>query len=317
MVIYGEAAMISKESLDAHHRLAGTMGLCSWNVGWRSLLLRAYIEPPEAENLVTAATSDHLIVLVAEGKCRIEGQYARRWQEAVYLKGDIGMTAPEEEVHLRWREGRNLKTLQLHLPSATLADVASLDPGCNREIRLPNQLVRPDPTIHNVLLSLARAAKATVSELYADSVAHFLANHLLTFHCGAPPVQVGNEPKRMALADALLRESLRSNLSLDQLAAAAGMSKYHLLRVFKETFGETPFRRLTRYRMEAARELLHDADATVSRVGYSCGYENPTHFAITFRRFYGLSPSAYKTSFKIRQQSSDADTKSIKSLDLG
>jgi AraC family transcriptional regulator len=274
------------------------MTLCSWRAGWRSLLLRGYDEPIEVEDLVTAPTPDHLLVLVAQGQCRIEGRYAGRWQGSHYVRGDIGMTAPNEEVQLRWREALRLKTLQLHLPAATLADIAFHDPESPRGVRLPNQLVRPDPTIEAVILSLRRAAECGTDELYADTAAHFLANHLLRFHTGSQAIRrAGREPRRMAEVDALLRTSVASNISLEQLASVAGLSKFHLLRVFKLTFGETPFQRLTRYRMEEAARLLLETPGTVSSIALGCGYDNPTHFAVAFRRFHGLSPRAYRERF--------------------
>jgi AraC family transcriptional regulator len=275
------------------------MTLCSWRLGWRSLLLRGYDEPEEVEELVTRPTADHLLVLVAEGRCRIEGRYAGRWQESHYVRGDIGMTAPDEEVHLRWRGGRGLKTLQLHLPAATLADIAFRDPASPREIRLPNQLVRPDPTLEAVLLSLGRAVKHAAPELYADTATHFLASHLLRFHTGSPTISdCGREPRRLAAVDALLRDSIGSDITLDHLASVAGLSKFHLLRVFRLTFGETPFQRLTRYRMEEAARLLSQSAASVSVIAFSCGYNNPTHFATAFRRRHGLSPRAYRERSK-------------------
>src|SRR5262245_32897894 len=51
-------------SLDAHRNLKATMTACSWQAGWRSLLLRAYVDPPEVDGITTAATADQLIVLV-------------------------------------------------------------------------------------------------------------------------------------------------------------------------------------------------------------------------------------------------------------
>src|SRR5690242_6385038 len=113
---------VSEKSLHASTALPGAMTLCSWELGWRDLLLRRYTEPGEVEHLVTAPTSDHLLVLVTRGNCRIEGRYAGRWHGARYAKGSIGMTAPSEEVSLKWRDGRQLETLQLHIPAETFAD---------------------------------------------------------------------------------------------------------------------------------------------------------------------------------------------------
>ena len=48
----------------------------------------------------------------------------------------------------------------------------------------------------------------------------------------------------------------REPLDLDQLAAVAGVSKYHFVRSFEATYGETPIRYLTRRRIERAQDLL-------------------------------------------------------------
>lgn len=286
---------ISALSLGASAALLGRMSLCSWELGWRSLLLRRYDEPQEVEHLVTAPTDDHLLVMVTRGNCQIEGRYSGRWHGASYAKGAIGMTAPTEEVSLKWHGGRDLETLQLHIPAETLADVAKRDPTWPGEIRLPNQLMFPDPVIEAVLRSLDKAAEIGLPGLYADSAVYFLANHLLQFHCRTPPSSAfGRDARRMAVAESLLRDSLATDISLDALAAAVGLSKFHFLRVFKETFGETPFQCLTRLRMERARDLLDTGTLSVTDVALECGYGNPGHFAMAFRRRYGASPVVFR-----------------------
>ncbi|MDR6937477.1 helix-turn-helix transcriptional regulator [Luteibacter sp. 3190] len=287
---------ISPQSVAASQTLQGRMSLCSWELGWRDLLLRSYEEPTEVESLVTAPTNDHLIVLVTRGGCEIEGLYAGKWQRARYAKGDIGMTAPGEEVSLRWWGARDQETLQLHIPASTLADVAKLDPSWTDEIRLPHQLTFPDPVVESVLQSLRRAVELKMPSLYADSAVHFLASHLLQFHARIRPMgSLGRDPGRMAIIDGLMRSSLSFDLSLDALAAEVGLSKFHFLRVFKDTFGETPFQRLTRLRMERARVLLDDRARSVTDVALDCGYGNPGHFAAAFRRAYGVSPQAFRS----------------------
>src|SRR5262245_61385592 len=101
-------------SLNAHRQLKATMTACSWEAGWRALLRRAYVDPPAVEEVTTAPTADHLIVLVTHGSCDIEGRYGGRWMRARYRPGSLGMTAPGEEVSLRWRSDAPHATLQLH-----------------------------------------------------------------------------------------------------------------------------------------------------------------------------------------------------------
>ncbi len=82
------------------------------------------------------------------------------------------------------------------------------------------------------------------------------------------------------------------------LAREAGVSRFHLLRIFKRAYGETPFKRLTRLRMEAARTRLARSRETITQIGLSCGYGNPTHFAAAFRRAVGAAPSAYRRTLR-------------------
>jgi AraC family transcriptional regulator len=99
-------------SIEAYRYLRATMTECSQKAGWRSLLLRAYDDPPVAEPFTTPPTKDHLIVLVTKGTCNVEGLYRGKWQTANYGPGSLGMTAPGEEVTLRWRGGTSHSTLQ-------------------------------------------------------------------------------------------------------------------------------------------------------------------------------------------------------------
>src|SRR5262245_10661344 len=107
-------------SVDAYRYLRATMTECSLKAGWRSLLLRAYDDPPTVEPFTTPRTEDHLVVLVTKGGCNVEGLYQGKWRRASYSAGSIGMTAPGEEVTLCWRGATPHSTLQLHLPADTI-----------------------------------------------------------------------------------------------------------------------------------------------------------------------------------------------------
>jgi AraC family transcriptional regulator len=272
------------------------MTLCSWDAGWRSALLRAYDEPIEVEEIITAPTADQLIVLVTRGACDIEGNYAGHWQRAGYRAGDIGMTAPGEEVRLRWRGEQTHSTLQLHLPGEMIGTIAAeLIGGPVQGAQLPNQLRRDDPLIRETMLAMERAVHARLPDLYADTAAHFLAAHILMHHAQLPPAIIpGRENARMSAVDAYLHEHLASQISLGALAAVAGLSKFHFLRVFKRTYGETPVQRLTRLRIEDAKRRLRASTDSVTEISFACGYENPSHFAAAFRRLTGVAPQEYR-----------------------
>jgi len=87
---------------------------------------------------------------------------------------------------------------------------------------------------------------------------------------------------------------MAEDFNLDQLAAQAGLSKFHFHRLFKSAVGEAPSHYHMNLRMHEAKRLLRETKQTVLEVGLEVGYTNPSHFAQIFRRETGLSPSDYR-----------------------
>lgn len=83
-------------------------------------------------------------------------------------------------------------------------------------------------------------------------------------------------------------------LTLDQLAQAMNVSKYHLDRVFLASVGCTPVQYITRRRMARAQTLLGSTQQSVQRIAAQCGYRNYNYFTALFRRTVGMTPGAYR-----------------------
>jgi AraC-like DNA-binding protein len=92
----------------------------------------------------------------------------------------------------------------------------------------------------------------------------------------------------------------REALDLDQLAAVAGVSKYHFARSFEATYGETPIRYLTRRRVERAQDLLRAANLTVTEVCMLVGFASLGSFSTRFVRLVGETPTAYRNRWAAR-----------------
>ena len=91
-----------------------------------------------------------------------------------------------------------------------------------------------------------------------------------------------------------MAENFAEEFNLDQLAAQAGLSKFHFHRLFKSAVGVSPSRYLLTLRMDEARRLLRETKKSVVEIALDVGYTNPSHFAQLFRRETGLSPSDYR-----------------------
>jgi transcriptional regulator GlxA family with amidase domain len=86
-------------------------------------------------------------------------------------------------------------------------------------------------------------------------------------------------------------------LNLDELAAAAGVSKYHFLRCFASAYGQTPAKYLCDRRIERAQDLLRATNLTVTEVSLLVGFSSLGSFSTRFRERVGASPSAYQASY--------------------
>ena len=95
------------------------------------------------------------------------------------------------------------------------------------------------------------------------------------------------------LADARYFEAL----TVDDLAAAAGLSRAHFSREFRRAFGESPHAYLLTRRLERAAALLRTTDRCVADICFSVGLQSLGSFTTTFTRTYGLSPTAYRAAY--------------------
>ncbi|GAA0488245.1 AraC family transcriptional regulator [Paractinoplanes deccanensis] len=109
-------------------------------------------------------------------------------------------------------------------------------------------------------------------------------------------------PRGSALEPLLLwlEEDAPADLTLDDLAAKAGMSTRTLNRRFREHTGTTPLQWLHRARVRRAQHLLETTDRPVDRIGAEVGFGSPTAFRDRFKRIVGTSPQGYRRAFTRR-----------------
>ena len=85
-------------------------------------------------------------------------------------------------------------------------------------------------------------------------------------------------------------------LNVEQLASAAGYSRYHFTRLFTTGVGVPPARYLMQVRMEQAIRQLRRGNVTVKQVAGRCGFRDANYFGKVFRRFFGINPRDFRRS---------------------
>ncbi len=114
-----------------------------------------------------------------------------------------------------------------------------------------------------------------------------------------PPAR---DPERSGRFDAMLevfRASLDRDWSVERMADRAGLSPRTLLRRFEMHTGQSPKNWLRAQRLARACQLLETTSLPVSEVAGRSGFSTPENFRLQFRKRYGVSPTRYRSHFRI------------------
>jgi AraC-like DNA-binding protein len=99
-------------------------------------------------------------------------------------------------------------------------------------------------------------------------------------------------------AVAIIREKFQEPLTLDELAKAVMVSKFHFLRSFRRTTGVTPGRFLSAVRLAEAEFLLRGTSLKVSDICAEVGYNSIGSFTRRFTDSVGLAPTQYRQTWR-------------------
>ncbi len=165
-------------------------------------------------------------------------------------------------------------------------------------------------TVHNdvdeVVVGLALSLRRNLDKdvlactLYADSMAHFLAMHLLMREArlgqSKPQTARPLSRRQMRVLDEYVSDKSGTALGLPELAALLSMGQNQLLRRLKISTGLTPHQYLMRKRIERARVLLRESDRSIADISLEVGFSSQSHFSERFRALVGTSPGSYRRS---------------------
>jgi AraC-like DNA-binding protein/ligand-binding sensor protein len=106
--------------------------------------------------------------------------------------------------------------------------------------------------------------------------------------------EAATEPPAVVKARAFIAENLEEELSLEQVARAAGMSPFYFCKIFKAATGLTFTDYVARARVEKTKQLLLNPHTRVSEAAYAAGFQSLSQFNRVFRRIEGQAPSDYR-----------------------
>lgn len=130
----------------------------------------------------------------------------------------------------------------------------------------------------------------------ASSLIYTLLTELYTHSCTEGISDAPSDESRLKSAYDFIAENFRRDITLEEIAAAAEVTPEYFCRLFRRSTNMRPFEYVARMRISEAKLLLETTDMPVSEIGTAVGYHDNSYFGSVFRRFEGISPTAFRGS---------------------
>jgi AraC family transcriptional regulator len=269
------------------------MGKISSGQFWKGLRLEGLSAGPGED--VEGYSTQHLIYVMGSA-VRVENSWpGGRRKVRQYLPGQVGLIPAMMPNTNRW---------EAFTATALILDSELLSPGSGASrgrIELkPAMEPQEDALLKELVLVLREEVRAGYpgGALYGESLGIAIAAHVVRRYGVAP---AGAADPRGAMATDELRrieeyveEKLAGNLSLQELAQQVDMNVYCFVRAFKRSTGLPPHQYVVRRRLERAKSLLLDPEASIADIALRCGFATQSHLTAAFNRLTNVTPGEYR-----------------------
>ena len=227
--------------------------------------------------------------------CRRDGK--RHTGTAVH--GDIDIIPANTPS--RWEmQDENDTALLLSLPQDLLRSVANgsgLDPA---QLEIRNRFQIRDNELEALSWAMKREMESAYpsGRLYLDGLALAVASRLVARHSSvARQIEEQNQRlggRRLKQVLSFIEDQLAEDLSLEQIAAVAGISASHLNALFRISMGTPVHQYVIQRRVDRAKTLLMRNGLSMAEIALAAGFAHQSHMARHMRRVLGLTPRALK-----------------------
>lgn len=291
-------------SAEAFERYVGGQCLrASRGAAWKEI--KAWIIAPQrnVDIVPLPAVSEPFLAWTMSGEADFQEREGKGpWITNRIKKGSFFLTSGGAPYDCRWKtvtaEPFQSMAVFIELPllQRALVEVFGADAP---KARLRDLSAFTDPVLNSYMEQLRdELMRKKASPLLVQGLGQAIAIHLARNYAekikdprGASSSLPGFKLKQ--ITDGMAK-NLAEEFHLDHLAAQAGLSKFHFIRLFKSATGVSPSRFHLNLRMNAARQLLRETKQSIVTISLDVGYNNPSRFAQLFRRETGLTPSDYR-----------------------
>lgn len=163
-----------------------------------------------------------------------------------------------------------------------------------------------DPLVRGIGFAIAEELSSdqssSTSSLMVDSLSTAVAARLVERYArsGSPLAKSVAEvsgildKRRLNRVLEFIDTHAATNVSLDEIASEACLSRFHFVRAFKRSMGVTPLAYVTNVRINRAKHLLRSTKRTVDDISAMLNFSSASNFTRTFKRTVGLTPAVYR-----------------------
>lgn len=238
---------------------------------------------------------DEVQLVVGHSTCGTEASWHRgnaKQGRHLMKPGDVAVI-PSGQPH-RFRLSSNTLVSTVYFERAVVEEaLATISGDAQREIR-PGYGIS-DPLLRELVVGLSTETMGGFrnGRSFAETLEEALLHRIVA---GPQPLAVhGPDLSRGRLSHVLdyIEAHFIEDISLDDLAALAAMSRFHFARRFKQVTGVSPHRYITMRRIEEAKRLLK-TDLPIATLALALGFADQSHFSTRFKAFVGMTPSAFR-----------------------
>jgi len=165
--------------------------------------------------------------------------------------------------------------------------------------KLPPRIEFEDPLLRSLMLRFQALLDdpSLDSPGYVETLAELLTFELARTQSGsrsAHASQSGLTSTQVRLVTGYMDSHLSEKTSISELAALVDLTRFHFIRAFKQSTGVPPHQFMIRRRLDRAKELLAERNATIAEIADRTGFGSPVQMTRAFRRIVGTTPSAFR-----------------------
>ena len=248
------------------------------------------------------AIDHHLIVLHQGGPKRVE----RRGGSAV-RSVDVqlnAITAVESGSIYRWHTQGPIAFTHLYVEPARFAGVVEdvLDRDAHA-LPFAECLRLSDPQVQRLFQLILESRNdpdwSAVADYYLDALLMRLAVAAGRSATTGANARVVLTTRTVSRVREFIRSNIGERISLGDLAKVAGYSRFHFVRAFKISTGQTPYAFLLDQRIDHACGLLRTVDLSIADVARMAGFASHAHFSASFRAATGQTPAAFRSQQRL------------------